>query len=249
MHLKIDYDNPIAATREIYWVGFYDETAHLHCNPYLLIDEDDIVFIDPGSIPHFPTIMRKVMDIVNPEDITYVVAQHQDPDVCGNLAVVEDVINRNDLKIVAHSNCVRLIRHLGLRSEFYATDEHDDKLILKSGRELQFIHTPYLHSPGAIVTYDVKTQSLFSSDIFAAIYQDWSLFASGDFLTPMESFHQKYMPSNHILKHCMEKFEKMELERILPQHGSILENGNIIKAINHLKQLPCGIDLIDGIES
>jgi flavorubredoxin len=88
--------------------------------------------------------------------------------------VVEDVINRNDLKIVAHSNCIRLIRHLGLRSEFYAVDEHDYALTLKSGRRLEFLFTPYLHSPGAIVTYDIATRSLFTSDIFAAISQDWA---------------------------------------------------------------------------
>jgi len=244
--MKIDYNSPVAATREIYWVGFYDEKAHLHCNPYLIIDEEDIVLIDPGSIPHFPIVMRKVMELVNPEDISYVIAQHQDPDVCGNLAVVEDVINRNDLKIVAHSNCERLIRHLGLRSDFYTVDKNDYSLTLKSGRRLEFLFTPYLHSPGAIATYDVKTRSLFTSDIFAAISQDWSLFAEGDFLTPMEPFHQKYVPSNQILRNCMERFEKMDLDRILPQHGSILEGTDIHKAIAHLKELPCGIDLFEN---
>jgi len=243
--MKVDYNNAIAVTREIYWVGFYDEEAHLHCNPYLIIDKDEIVFIDPGSVPHFPVVMRKVMDIINPEDISYIVAQHQDPDVCGNLAVVEDVIGHNDLKIVTHSSTARLIRHLGFRSEMYITDEHNDRLILKSGRELQFIPTPYLHSPGAIVTYDVSTKSLFTSDIFAALSQDWSLFAVDDYLSAMDPFHQHYMPSNRILKHCMEKFEKMDIQRVLPQHGSILEGGQIEKAINHLKLLPCGIDLMD----
>ncbi len=248
--MKLDYNNPIAATREIYWVGFYDQKAGLHCNPYLLIDNPDIIFIDPGSIPHFPVVMRKVMDVISPEDITYIIASHQDPDVCGNLAVVEDVIDRSDLKIVAHSNTVRLIRHLGLRSEFYITDEHEDRLVLESGRELRFLFTPFLHSPGSIATYDVKTKSLFSSDIFAAISVDWSLFAEGDFLSPMVPFHQKYMPSNHILKHGLERLEKLDLERILPQHGSILEGDHIEKAINHLKMLPCGIDLMeDACES
>lgn len=244
--MKIDYNSPVAATRDIYWVGFYDEQAHLHCNPYLLIDDEDIVFIDPGSIPHFPVVMRKAMELINPEDITYVIAQHQDPDVCGNLAVVEDVIGHNDLKIVGHSNCIRLIRHLGLRSQFYPVDDHDYKLQLQSGRQLEFLFTPYLHSPGAIVTYDTKSRSLFTSDIFAAISQHWSLFAEGDFISPMTPFHQKYMPSNRILKACMERFEGIEIDRILPQHGSILEGRDIQQAIDHLKNLPCGIDLIEG---
>ena len=221
--MKIDYNNPVSVTREIHWVGFYDEKARLHCNPYLLFDDEEIVLIDPGSIPHFPVVMRKVMDLVNPEEITHIIVQHQDPDVCGDLAVVEDIINRHDLKILGHSNSLRLIRHLGLRSEFYPVDEHDYCLTLKSGRKIEFIFTPYLHSPGAIATYDTKSRSLFSSDIFAAISQDWSLFAEGDFLSPMEPFHQNYMPSNKILKHCLEQLETMDIDRILRQHGSILE--------------------------
>jgi len=243
--MKIDYNNPIAVTREIHWVGFYDEAERLHCNPYLLFDNEDIVFIDPGSIPHFPVVMRKVMELINPADITHIIVQHQDPDVCGNLAVVEDIINRNDLKIVGHNNSLRLIRHLGLRSEFYPVDEHDYCLTLNSGRRIEFLFTPYLHSPGAIATYDTKSRSLFSSDIFAAISQDWTLFAEGDFLSPMEPFHQNYMPSNRILRHCMERFEKMDLVRILPQHGSILEGDDIPRAIKYLKELPCGFDLFE----
>ncbi|MCP4488192.1 MAG: MBL fold metallo-hydrolase [Gammaproteobacteria bacterium] len=241
-----DFDSAIAVTREIFWVGFYDAHARLHCNPYLLIDSDDVVLIDPGSIPHFPIVMRKIMDIVNPEDITYIIASHQDPDVCGNLAVVEDVVNNKNLKIVGHSNTIRLIRHLGIRSDFYTTDKNNDRLILDSGRELQFIPTQYLHAPGAIATYDIKSKSLFTSDIFAAMSDNWTLFAEGDFLSPMKKFHQAYMPSNQVLRHCMERFEKMSIDKILPQHGSVLEGDDIAKAINYLKTLPCGIDLMVG---
>lgn len=246
--MVVDYEGPVAIDRDIHWVGFYDQESHLHCNPYLLIDRHQAVLFDPGSIPHFPIVMRKVMDLVDPADISHIVVHHQDPDVCGNLVVVEDVINRSDLQIVAHSNTIRLIRHLGLRSEFYATDQNQDRLQLESGRELQFLFTPYLHSPGAIATYDTKSQSLFSSDIFAAISKDWSLFAEGDFLSPMDPFHQAYMPSNRILAHCMRRFEKMDIRQVLPQHGSVLEGDQIQQAIDHLKALPCGIDLMQEVD-
>lgn len=242
----INYDNHVAITRDIFWVGFYDEEANLHCNPYLLVDDNESVLIDPGSIPHFPIVARKVIDLINPKQISAIVLSHQDPDVCGNLAVMEDVIGRRDLKIVAHSNSLRLIRHYGLASEFYAVDEHDFTLTLASGRVLKFIFTPFLHSPGAIVTYDEKTRSLFSADIFGAVSRDWHIFATGSFTEPMAVFHQLYMPSNRILKHCLEQFESLALDRILPQHGSVLEGEQIRQGIAFLKSLPCGIDLLEG---
>lgn len=242
----MNYDNHVAITRDIYWVGFYDEKAHLHCNPYLIVDGDESVLIDPGSIPHFPIVARKIIDLINPHQISAIVLSHQDPDVCGNLAVIEDVIGRDDLKIVAHSNSVRLIRHYGLSSEFYVVDDNDYQLTLQSGRVLEFQFTPFLHSPGAITTYDPKTRSLFSADIFGAVSDSWQLFAAGDFTSPMATFHQLYMPGNSILKHQMEQFEKLSLDRILPQHGSVLEAEQLQEAIVFLKGLPCGFDLMEG---
>jgi flavorubredoxin len=240
-----NYEDAVAITREIHWVGFYDQQAHLHCNPYLLMDDEDNVLFDPGSIPHFPIVMRKVIDLVNPADITTVIAAHQDPDVCGNLAVLEDVINRPDLDVVAHINTVRLIRHYGVHSNFYAVNEHDYKLTLKSGRVLEFLFTPYLHSPGAIMTYDPKTRSLFTSDVFGAIGEEWSLFAKGDYLHAMKAWHQTYMPSKQILGACMRRLKKLDIDRILPQHGSVLEGDQVQAAIDYLMELPCGIDLIE----
>jgi flavorubredoxin len=118
-------------------------------------------------------------------------------------------------------------------------------LTLKSGRVLEFLFAPYLHSPGAIVTYDPKTRSLFTSDIFGAVSKDWSLFASGDYLGPMKDFHQLYMPCNRILKAFMERLLQLDIDRILPQHGSVLEGDQVRDAINYLMELPCGVDLMD----
>ncbi|WP_455204029.1 MBL fold metallo-hydrolase [Kaarinaea lacus] len=241
-----NYNDAVSVTRDIYWVGFYDNEANLHCNPYLLIDEQEVVFFDPGSIPHFPIIMRKVIDLVNPSEITTIIASHQDPDVCGNLPVLEDVVNHAGLKIVAHGNTLRLIRHYGLQSSLFAVEDYDYELALQSGRRLQFLPTPYLHSPGAMVTYDENTGSLFTSDLFGAISNNWSLFAKGEYLEPMKIWHQKYMPSNRILADCMRRLEKLPLQRILPQHGSILEGAQVQQAIDYLKELPVGLDLMTG---
>lgn len=240
---KVDYNNAVSILRDTFWVGFYDEEADLHCNPYLLIDDNDAVLIDPGSIPHFSTVMRKIIDIINPMDISTIIVNHQDPDVCGNMAVVESLIERRDLKIAMHSSITRLIRHYGVASDFYVVDEHDNKLTLESGRVLEFIHAPFLHSPFALMTYDVNNKTLFSGDLFGALSRDWSLFAKDNFLEPMEAWHKMTMPCNQVLRKCMERLEKLDIERILPQHGSVLEGDNVKKAIAHLKELKCGIDL------
>ncbi|GAX61147.1 flavoprotein [Candidatus Scalindua japonica] len=244
----LDANNSITILRDIYWVGFYDKESDLHCNAYLITDDKDIILIDPGSIPHFSIVMRKVLDIVNPGDITKIIVTHQDPDVCGNLPVVESLIDNKDLDVVIHSSCSRLIRHYGINSNIYEVDKHDNKLKLKSGRVLEFFHTPYLHSPFAMIMYDVKTKTLFTSDLLGGISKNWSLFAEKGFLESMKVWHQMTMPSSHILKKCMNGLEKLELERILPQHGSILQGDQIKEAIECLKSIKCGVETIKGVK-
>lgn len=238
------HDDIVEVHPGIYWIGFFDDDSKLNSNPYLIIDGDEAVLIDPGSIPDFPVVMRKIIDIISPDKISTIVAAHQDPDVCGNLPVIEDVIHRDDLKIVAHSITHRLIYHLGIASELYSVDEHGYSLTLQSGRRLEFIYTPYLHSPGAIATYDPQTKSLFSSDIFASLSKSGALFAGDEFPQNMEKWHQTIMPSNALLQPAMKKFRQMEINRILPQHGSLIGKEQVTIAIDYLAQLRCGIDLM-----
>jgi len=242
----MNYDDAIAVTRDIHWVGFEDRAAALHCNPYLLIDDDDVVLFDPGSIPHFPIVMRKVIDLVAPERVSWIVASHQDPDVCGNLSVMVDVISNPALRVATHSLCARLICHYGMSTPMVSVDEQDHRVTLRSGRTLRFIPTPFLHSPGAIATYDEASKTLFSSDLFGAIGDDWSLFARGDYLDAIARFHRGYMPSGAVLRACMTRLGAVEIERILPQHGSILEGAQVGEAIAMLSALPCGIDRLEG---
>jgi len=57
----LNYDEPIEIAEGIYWVGFVDREANLHCNPYLIIEGDEAVLIDAGSRDDFSTVMMKVL--------------------------------------------------------------------------------------------------------------------------------------------------------------------------------------------
>ena len=95
-----------------------------------------------------------------------------------------------------------------------------------------------------MIIYDSKTKTVFTSDIFGGLSKSWSLFADEGFLESMEAWHQLVMPSSEILKKCMNGIERLEIEHILPQHGSIIEGDNIKKAIECLKALECGVEAI-----
>lgn len=246
----IDYNEPIKIAEGVYWVGFYDEKANFHCNPYLLVDDNEAILIDPGSIPHFPVVARKVFSLVQPKQITKIILHHQDPDLCASVPIFEDLIGRSDMKLVLHPRAGFLVWHYGVKSEFINIDE-GQTVEFGAGRKLKFINAPYLHTPGVFMTYDEKTKILFSSDLFGAFSKpDWNLYANAEtYLEEMAAFHAPYMPSKEILGHTMAKLEKMDIEMICSQHGSIISGKeNVKKAIAFLKNLDCGGYLKDELK-
>lgn len=224
----------------IYWVGGAQQDENLHCNPYLLIEGEEGVLFDPGSVLDFEYVYENVTNLIPLEKLKYIVLHHQDPDICASLPLFE--AKGGNFKIVTHWRTQTLVKYYGIRSDYYIVNEHDFKLTLVTGRVLDFIQTPYLHFPGAIATYDATSKVLFSSDLFGAISKEWTLFAPADYIEKMKAFHEHYMPSNDILRPVMEVFLAMDIAMIAPQHGSVI-NSDVKKYIRVLRDLECGVFL------
>jgi flavorubredoxin len=131
------------------------------------------------------------------------------------------------------------------------------------GRTLQFFKTPYTHSAGSFVTYDCKTKTLFSSDLFGSVSRQWELFLNledecyvcKDYdrcirqkeycpLADILEFHKKIMPSEKALRYAMGVISNLDIEMIAPQHGSIFNKkkdfGFLIEKLGALQRV--GID-------
>ena len=232
----------VELAKGVYWVGYHDPKDLLSCNPYLLVDGKEAVLFDPGGVLNYSKVAQKIFSIVEPAQISHVVLHHQDPDLCACMPLLEKVIDQGQMKIVTHSMASIIIRYYGLKSEFYLVDKNLYSLRLKSGRMLRFLTTPFCHFPAAIVTYDEQEKILFSSDLFGAISSDWSLFAKEGYQKQMQTFHTGYMASTRHLSKVMETMAKLDLDMILPQHGSIIKKEMVSQCIDSFKSLPCGID-------
>jgi len=224
----------------IYWVGAAHQDENLHCNPYLLIEGEEGILFDPGSVLDFEYVYENVTRLLPLEKLKYVVLHHQDPDLCSSVTLFEE--KGANFKIVTHWRTKTIVKYYGVQSEYYVVNEHNFQLTLETGRVLEFIQTPYLHFPGAITTYDASSKTLFSSDLFGAISYEWSLFAQEGYIEKMKVFHEHYMPSNDILRPVMEIFLGMDIDLIAPQHGSII-NTDVKKHIRVLRDLECGLFL------
>ena len=262
------YDRPIQVAEGIYWVGYRDEKSNLTCNPYLVVQDDKAVLIDSGSRTDFAAVMMKILQTgVNPHQIIGLIYQHRDPDLCGSMSNFIDMCDNPELKIISEKNNNVFISFYVHSDKYHLIDSIDNyeyKFNL-NGRILEFVKTPYSHDPGSFVTYDKKTKTLFTSDIFGSYSIIWDLFLE---LTeqcyaclnydecpnlrtacPVKDilvFHKEIMPNKKALRYALNIIKKMDIKRIAPQHGSILHKDKDIKFIIHKLETLEGVG-IDGI--
>ncbi|MCP4049407.1 MAG: response regulator [bacterium] len=203
----------------IYWLG-QETDASLQCNPYLIVDKDEGVLIDPGSAVDFETVYKDTTNTIPLEKIKYVILSHQDPEIYSSTRLFEQ--NGLKAKIAAHSRAVMAQEFYGIKSEFYKVNEHNYQLKLSSGRKIHFISAPYMNFPGAIMTYDETSRVLFASDLFGSFATEWKLLTKKYYLETLKSFHDKYMPSNDILQPVMQSLIYLDIQVIAAQNGAVI---------------------------
>lgn len=240
-----EYDRPVKIADGVYWAGFYDESTNLHCNPYLIVEGKEAVLIDAGSRPDFAIVMMKILQTgINPDNIVTLIYQHYDPDLCGSMPNVVDMCENKNLKILSDARNNIFINYY-IDSDRHKLLETIDSLNLVfefNGRRLEFIKTPHAHCPGSFVTYDRKTKTLFSSDLFGSFSKSWELFTRltdecytcEDYedcvnnrpycpLPDIIDFHREIMPSEKVLRFAMRHIGALDIDRIAPQHGSVFD--------------------------
>ncbi len=260
----LDLNEYIEIKEGVYWVGFADLDAGLHCNPYLIVDHDEAVLLDSGSRNDFSTVMLKVLRTgINPNNIQRLIYHHYDPDLCSNIPHMEALIQNPNLQIISHTENNIFINYYSAQSPKLCIEQLGFCYCFSSGRELRFIFTPYAHSPGSFMTYDTKTKVLFSSDIFGSYDHNWSLYTSLSGLCTkceptfvcsatekkcplfgIQDFHCRIMTSHKALNYALDRIEELDISVIAPQHGSILHTPEAQKVvIEHLRKLThVGID-------
>ncbi len=239
-----DVSHAIEIAPRTWWVGNPLADDVFQCHVYLIEQGDQSVLIDPGSDLTFDETLRKVEEVIPFADIRYFVCHHQDPDITASLPRIDRLIERDDAVYVVHGRAEALLKHYGLSHPFWLIEKNDWALDLED-RTLKFVFTPYAHFPGAFCTFDTKTQTLFSSDLFGGFTDEFALYAKDEsYFEAMRPFHEHYMPSRDILDFALTQIKKHAVRLIAPQHGSLIPEPLVNPIINKLSGLECGIYLM-----
>ena len=250
--------NPIEIADGIDWLGYTNNNVGLHCNPYLIQEGGAAVLIDGGSRDDFSFVMLKILRTgLKPAQIKRLIYHHYDPDLCGSLPQLEAIINTEELRIISHMENNVFIHYYSKKTPKLDYRVIGSEYVFSSGRVLKFYGTPFCHSPGSFITYDTKTKTLFSSDLFGSYDASWQLNlelvegcneCQSQRVCPLtgkkcplygiDQFHKRIMTSKAALTHALDVIESLDFARIAPQHGSIIRSReDAAVVIRHLRKI------------
>ena len=208
----------------IWWVGFLDAESGDSHNPYLLVDQDEAVLVNPGSRAekHHRIVSDKVSSIIDLSRIQHIVVLHHDPDRCAAITLFEKAAHR-DVRIYAPSRVTNSIRHYGCKHPVVGLDD-GDSIILKSGRAIDYYSTPGLPSIGSGFLHDAKTRTIFSGNIFGNLPGEWNLFAPANAWESPAPVNADAQDSKKALMRAFNKIERLSPDRLCLQLGPIIED-------------------------
>ena len=221
----------------VFWVGVLDRNRTIFdsfmslpygttYNAYLVVGRDKIALIDTVSSEFGDVLIKKISDVVRPEDIDYLVMNHAEPDHGGSIPKV--------LSIAKEARLVASNKGVGVAKLFYDVQEErvtavgDGAHIDLGGKTLRFIDAPWLHWPETMFTYCEEDKVLFSCDFLGAhvaadkIYED----EVGDIvLAEAKRYYAEIMMIFiNPLRKALDKLDGLDIKIIGPSHGPVYRN-------------------------
>ncbi|MCJ7497798.1 MAG: flavodoxin domain-containing protein [candidate division Zixibacteria bacterium] len=221
--------NTVKLAEGVYWVGAVDWDAryfHGHTfsthhgttyNAYLVIDEK-IALVDTVFAPFAEEMIERIKQIIDPQKIDYVIANHVEVDHSGSLPKIMSLVP--NARLVCNVRCKEgLLKHYFTNWDFQIV-KTGDKINLGK-KSLSFLEAPMLHWPDSMFTYIEEDQLLLPNDAF------------GQHLASSERFDDE-------IEECriMDEAEKYYANILMPL-GSI-----VIKKIEEILKLGWKIKMI-----
>jgi len=220
----------------VYWVGIVDwgiRKFHGHelsthrgttYNAYLIIDEK-VALIDTVWGPFSEQLIENIREIIDPEKIDYVVANHAEPDHSGGLPMVMRFAK--DATVVLSKRGLESVEGHYHKKWNFKTVGTKDKINLGKN-ELVFIEAPMLHWPDSMFTYLTGHNILMPNDAFGQHYA--TAFRFNDQVNECELYEEALKYYANILtpysKQVIKKIDEvlslnLPVDIIAPSHGVI----------------------------
>jgi len=228
----------------IYWMGVNDRQTSLFenlwplpngiaYNAYIVEGDNGCALIDTVKSSFVEEYLRKIRHLCESgKEPSYLIINHMEPDHSGAIRPLRAVCP--GIKIIGSPKTADMLKNFfGITEEVIQVKDGEELEL--GGRVLKFILTPMVHWPETMMTYDVRTGTLFSGDAFGGFGTlDGGIFDDEVNIEFYENEIRRYFTnivgrfSPMVLK-AVEKLKDIPILIVAPTHGPIWrENPGLI---------------------
>ncbi len=186
-------------------------------NSYVVVGDDGAAVVDTVHESFFDDYFEKLLEIVDPADIRYVVVNHMEPDHSSSLKLLLNHASRAE--VVISQTGANLFK---LPGRVRAVSEGD--LVDLGGASLQFHMTPWTHWPETMVTHVPEDGVVFTCDLFGAYGAYPSLSAEdwNDYLLEFRRYYVTVLSKYaRFVRSAAAKVRALNPTLIAPGHGIV----------------------------
>lgn len=165
------------------------------------------------------------MGLIDPTKIDYLIISHTEPDHSG---LVKNILQlAPSITVVGAKVAIQFLENMVHQPFNSRQVKSGERLNLGNGHELEFISAPNLHWPDTIFTYDHKTSTLYTCDVFGMHYCDDHTYDEN--ITLLEEDFQYYYdclmgPNARSVLAALKRIEKLEIGTVATGHGPLLQH-------------------------
>lgn len=193
-------------------------------------------------------------------DIDYIILNHLEPDHTQFLTNLRRMAPQ--ATIISSPKGIELVQYFYGMTDNVRAVQDGEELDLGGGKRLVFYHTPFVHWPETMMTYDPATQVLFSCDAFGGfgalkgiLFDDQVHAADRTFYyNEMLRYYANIVTNfSRMVLRALDKLAGVPVAVIAPSHGLVWRSdpGEVIARYKKFAEYPtgkteCGISLLWG---
>ena len=190
-----------------------------------LIESEKVALVDTSHRKFEELYMDTITGLIDVSKIDYLIISHTEPDHSG---LVKNILKlAPNITVVGAKVAIQFLENMVHQPFNSMVVKSGQKLDLGNGHELEFVSAPNLHWPDTIFTYDHKTSTLFTCDVFGMHYCDDRTYDE-NFRTIEGDFKYYYDclmgPNARSVLSALKRIKKLEIETVATGHGPLLKH-------------------------
>ena len=223
--------------QDLHWAGVLDKDLRVFdiimetefgttYNSYVLKGSEKIALFETAKVKFFDQYLEALQEVVNIEDIDYIVMNHTEPDHAGSIVKLIEL--NPHICVVATACAINFLKNI-INHDFYSIAVKENDTLSLGNKTLHFMLLPNLHWPDTMYTYVEEDKLLFTCDSFGSHY------CSDDIVLSKVTDNEGYMratkyyfdniigPFKPFMIKALDRIEGLEVDMICTGHGPVID--------------------------